>query len=107
MKQTGVVYIIAKINTNCNRIITMFIKLLIISLLALTIAVLFFGLRMLLKNNGSFPEIHISRNREMLKRGIRCGGETDLGCTSADYRECSVCGKKPPEGNSGLKSKMH
>lgn len=75
----------------------MFIKLLIISVLLLTIAALFFGLGILLKSHGSFPEIHISRNREMRKRGIRCGGETDIGCTpSNDFSECAGCGKKLP-----------
>lgn len=75
----------------------MFVKLLILSAVLLSVAALFFGVRILLKNNGVFPEIHISQNREMRKRGISCGGDPDIGCTSpGGFKECPSCGKILP-----------
>jgi hypothetical protein len=58
----------------------MFIKLLIISVILISIALAGLAVSMLIKPRGRFPETHISRNREMQKRGIRCAQETDLGC---------------------------
>ena len=73
----------------------MFIKLLIISAILLLISFAFFGMRMLLKNNGRFPETHISSNEEMRKRGITCAQHTDIGCTpSDDFEGCSICGTR-------------
>ena len=72
----------------------MFIKLLIISIVLLAVSGLFFGVRMLLKKNGKFPETHVGRNREMRKRGISCAQDTNIGCTpSDDSGSCSTCGK--------------
>ena len=72
----------------------MFLKLLILSSLFLAIAVIGFGIRMLLKSHGRFPETHISRNPEMRKRGISCAQKNDVGCNpSADYQGCSGCGE--------------
>jgi len=70
----------------------MFIKLLIISLIILALSFAFFGVRILLKNNGRFPETHISRNKEMRKRGIKCAQQTDIGCVpSDDFPGCASC----------------
>lgn len=72
----------------------MFFKLLIISFLLLAISGIFFGIRMLLKKNGRFPETHVGRNREMQKRGISCAQDTNIGCTpSDDLVSCSTCGR--------------
>ncbi len=72
----------------------MFIKLLIISIVLLAVSGLFFGVRMLLKKNGRFPETHVGRNREMRKRGISCAQDTNIGCTPADdFGTCSTCGR--------------
>lgn len=73
----------------------MFLKLLILSAIFLSIAAAGFGIRMLLKSHGRFPETHISRNEEMRKRGITCAQETDVGCNpSNDYTGCSNCGER-------------
>jgi hypothetical protein len=73
----------------------MFLKLLILSAIFLSIAAAGFGIRMLLKSHGRFPETHISRNPEMRKRGITCAQETDIGCHSSnDYTGCSNCGER-------------
>lgn len=70
----------------------MFIKLLFLSLIFLSITAVGFGIRMLLKKNGQFPETHVSRNPEMKKRGITCAQQNDTGCHSSDgFPGCS-CG---------------
>jgi hypothetical protein len=72
----------------------MFLKLLILSAIFLSIAAVGFGIRMLIKSNGRFPETHVSRNPEMRKRGITCAQETDTGCNSSDgFPGCAACGK--------------
>lgn len=51
-----------------------------------------FGIRMLLKTNGRFPETHVSKNAEMSKRGITCAQQTDIGCHSTeDFPGCPTC----------------
>jgi hypothetical protein len=73
----------------------MLIKLLIISLILLSVAFAFLGIRILLKPKGEFPETHISRNREMQKRGITCAQKNDIGCNPGDnFEGCSTCGLK-------------
>jgi len=70
----------------------MFLKLLILSGIFLSIAALGFGIRMMLKSHGQFPETHISRNPEMRKRGISCAQQTDTGChSSVGYPGCAGC----------------
>ena len=72
----------------------MFVKLLIISAVILAISGIFLGIRILLKNNGHFPETHVSRNKEMRKRGITCAQDTNIGCNpSDDLGSCTTCGK--------------
>jgi hypothetical protein len=71
----------------------MLLKLLIISLILLTLAFAFLGIRILLKPGKKFPETHISRNKEMQKRGITCAQRTDIGCNPGDnFESCSACG---------------
>jgi hypothetical protein len=73
----------------------MFVKLLIISVLLLAVSGIFLGIRILIKKNGGFPETHVSRNKEMQKRGITCAQDTNIGCTpSDDFGSCSTCGKR-------------
>ncbi len=73
----------------------MFLKLLILSAIFLSMAALGFGIRMLLKTNGRFPETHVSRNKEMRKRGITCAQQTDTGCQPTDgFPGCASCSGK-------------
>jgi len=73
----------------------MFLKLLIISVLFLIISLAGLGLRMLLRKNGSFPETHISRNKEMQKRGISCAQKTYIGCNpTGEINGCPSCNIK-------------
>lgn len=69
----------------------MFIKLLIISVILIAIAFAGLGIRILLKTNGRFPEIHVGRNRDMRKLGIKCAHKTDTGFTSAGSSGCADC----------------
>ena len=70
----------------------MFIKLLIISAVLVGLAMVGLAISMLLKPKGRFPETHISRNREMQKRGIRCAQDTDLGCKPGEGVDgCAGC----------------
>jgi hypothetical protein len=68
----------------------MFIKLLIISAVLVGLALAGLAISMLVKPKAQFPEMHISRNREMRKRGITCAQQTDLGCNPVDGNGCCV-----------------
>jgi hypothetical protein len=71
----------------------MFLKLLILSIVFLAIAGIGFGIRMLVKKQGQFPETHVSRNPAMRARGITCAQQTDTGCHSTDgFPGCSCSG---------------
>jgi hypothetical protein len=71
----------------------MFLKLLLISIGFILIALALMGIRILLKPGGKFPETHISRNKEMRKRGIKCAQKNDIGCNPGDdLKGCSACG---------------
>ena len=72
----------------------MFLKLLILSAILLSFAAIGFGIRMIIKVQGWFPETHISKNPEMRKRGITCAQQTDTGCYSTEgYPGCSCMGR--------------
>jgi hypothetical protein len=71
----------------------MFLKLIILSIVFLAIAALGFGVSMLVKSHGRFPETHVSRNPEMRKRGITCARQTDIGCHPTEgFPGCQSCG---------------
>jgi hypothetical protein len=72
----------------------MFLQILIISAILLVVSFAGLGIRLLLKPGGRFPETHISRNKEMQKRGITCAQKTDIGCLLSESMEgCATCGK--------------
>ena len=73
----------------------MFIKLVILSSIFLSLAVIGFAIRVLIKSHGQFPETHVSRNPEMRKRGIACAQKTDVGCNPTDdFPGCASCSEK-------------
>lgn len=55
----------------------MFWKVLILSVILMAIIALLMSVRILLKKNGRFPNIHIGGNKEMAKRGITCATSQD------------------------------
>jgi hypothetical protein len=70
----------------------MFIKLLIISAVLVGFAMAGLAISILLKPRGRFPETHISRNKAMRDRGIRCAQDTDLGCKPGQgVNGCAGC----------------
>jgi hypothetical protein len=71
-----------------------FIRLLILSAVFLSIAAVGFGIRMLIKTHGRFPETHVSKNPEMIKRGIGCAQDTDTGCNSSDGLPGCACSRR-------------
>ncbi|HEX2921747.1 MAG TPA: hypothetical protein VHO50_11340 [Bacteroidales bacterium] len=71
----------------------MFIKVLILSLIFLAVAAIGFGIRMLLKPKSRFPELHISGNEEMRKRGITCASQNEVGCNSHGGSAGCNCGR--------------
>jgi hypothetical protein len=74
----------------------MFIKLLIISAVLVGIAMAGLAISILLKPRGRFPETHISRNKAMRDRGIRCAQDTDLGCKPGEGANgCAGCSMNP------------
>lgn len=70
----------------------MFIKLLILSIVFVTVALLGLAVKILFTRGGRFPETHVGRNKEMAKRGIKCAQSIDVGChPSDDFPGCSSC----------------
>jgi hypothetical protein len=70
----------------------MFLKLLILSIGFILFAVIALGVRLLIIKGSRFPETHISRNKEMRKRGITCAQSIDVGCNPSDnFSSCSSC----------------
>ena len=55
----------------------MFWKVLILSVILMAIIALLMSVRVLIKKNGRFPNIHIGGNKEMAKRGITCATSQD------------------------------
>ena len=70
----------------------MFLKLLLLSTILIFISLVGLGLKILFSKDGKFPETHISRNKEMRKRGITCAQNLDVGCHPTDnFPGCSTC----------------
>lgn len=70
----------------------MFIKLLLLSIFFVALALLALGIRILVLKGGRFPQTHVGRNKEMVKRGITCASSIDTGCNPTDdFPGCSAC----------------
>lgn len=70
----------------------MFIKLLIISAVLVGLAMAGLAISILVKPRGRFPDTHISHNKAMRDRGIRCAQDTDLGCKPVEGAGgCAAC----------------
>ena len=55
----------------------MLVVIFVITFILLGIALVGLGITILIKKNGTFPETHIGKNKEMKKRGIYCANTTD------------------------------
>jgi hypothetical protein len=70
----------------------MVIKLLILTAILVGLALAGLAISIIVKPGGGFPDTHISHNKEMQKRGIKCAQENDLGCkTDKGYGCCAGC----------------
>lgn len=71
----------------------MYIIMLLLSLGLILLAVAAMGIRMILIKGAKFPQTHVGKNKEMVKRGITCAQSIDVGCHSTDdYPGCAACG---------------
>ena len=48
------------------------LKIFLLTLLVISVSLLFLCVKLLLKKNGRFPNTHVSGSKEMRKRGIGC-----------------------------------
>lgn len=52
-------------------------RTLLFTLLIISICVALLAIKIIIKKNGKFPNIHIGGNKEMRKRGIKCAQSQD------------------------------
>lgn len=53
------------------------LKVLLLSVVLMAIVFALMSIRILIKKNGKFPNLHIGSNKEMKKRGIACATTQD------------------------------
>lgn len=61
---------------NTTKLIEMF-RTLLFTLLIISICVALLAIKIIIKKNGKFPNIHIGGNKEMRERGIKCAQSQD------------------------------
>ena len=69
----------------------MFLKILIISLLLLSLSVLGLMLNILIKKKGKFPEYRVGHNRAMRQKGISCVKHEEIRCHNKRLKENEGC----------------
>jgi len=52
-------------------------KVLLLSIVIMAFVAVLMSVRILLRKNGQFPNLHIGANKEMSKRGISCASSQD------------------------------
>lgn len=52
-------------------------SVIILAIILVGLAILAMSVGVLLKKDGKFPELHISKNKEMKKRGVSCVSSQD------------------------------
>ncbi len=62
---------------NLDKLSAMFLKVLLLSVALVGLVFVLMALRILIKKNGKFPNIHIGSNKELTKRGISCATTQD------------------------------
>ncbi|HKK68117.1 MAG TPA: hypothetical protein VJ946_07880 [Bacteroidales bacterium] len=55
----------------------MILKLLLISIILMAVVMALFGIRILFRKDGNFPNTHIGGNKHMARRGIYCASTQD------------------------------
>lgn len=69
----------------------MFLKILIISVVLLSLSVLGMMLNILVKKKGKFPEYRVGHNRAMHKKGISCVKHDEISCHNKRIKESEGC----------------
>jgi hypothetical protein len=67
-------------------------KLILITILVLTVFLAFMAAWIFLGKRKRFPDTHISHNKEMRKRGITCAKHENMGCSPTADSGCKSCG---------------
>jgi hypothetical protein len=56
------------------------VKLLLLSLLIVSLALLGMAITLLIRKNGKFPDSSVGKNKEMRKLGIHCARHEEIKC---------------------------
>ena len=67
------------------------IPVLLLSLLIVALCIIGLSIKVLLKKNGRFPQIHIGKNKEMAKSNIHCVNTEDV-LARRNYRAVDTSG---------------
>lgn len=70
------------------------IKILLISVVLLSIGMLGMGLNILVRKNGKFPAYRVGHNKDMKRLGITCVKHDEIKCHRKNLRDgnCESCG---------------
>jgi len=74
----------------------MFLKILIITLILLSLAMLGMALNILVRKRGKFPAYMVGHNREMHKLGISCVKHEEINCHKKKLKEKGCTGCQQP-----------
>jgi len=69
----------------------MFLKILLISLVLLSLSMLGLMLNILIKKRGKFPEYRVGHNRAMRQQGISCVKHDEIRCHNKRLKEDQAC----------------
>ena len=70
----------------------MFLKILIITIVLLSLSMLGMMLNILVKKKGKFPEYRVGHNRNMHKQGLSCVKHDEIRCHDKRMKENQGCG---------------
>jgi len=69
----------------------MFLKILIITLVLLSISMLGMMLNILVKKKGKFPAYRVGHNKDMAKLGVKCVKHEEINCHKRLLKEANAC----------------
>jgi hypothetical protein len=69
----------------------MFIKILIITIVMLSLAFLGMMFNILVRKQGKFPEYRVGHNRQMAKKGIKCVKHEEIRCHRERLKQAEGC----------------
>jgi hypothetical protein len=63
------------------------LKLFLLALIVVVFAIIALSVRIIFKKDGKFVNTHISENKELRKKGIKCATQDEYNCESCS---CSI-----------------